>query len=173
MPSGPTAVVRTYLELCKHSDLRPSPSPTETARLVEAVPLTAAEYRDIYSKVGERWHWRDRLLWSDSDLEAYLASPDVRVTLLHLGEDLAGYFELQRHPDHRIEVVYFGLVSAFIGRGLGGWMLTCAVERAFALGATGVFLNTCTLDAPQALPNYLARGFRIVREERFTLDLPY
>jgi hypothetical protein len=31
-------------------------------------------------------------------------------------------------------------------------------------------LNTCTLDAPQALPNYLARGFTIEREDQYPLD---
>jgi hypothetical protein len=33
-------------------------------------------------------------------------------------------------------------------------------------------LNTCTLDAPQALPNYLARGFTITREERYSVEVP-
>jgi hypothetical protein len=51
-------------------------------------------------------------------------------------------------------------------------MLTRAVEEAFALGGTRVILNTCTLDAPQALPNYLARGFAITREEQYWVDVP-
>ena len=71
-----------------------------------------------------------------------------------------------------MEIVYFGLIGRYFGRGLGGWMLTRAVEEAFALGATRVILNTCTLDAPQALPNYLARGFVIMREERYTASAP-
>jgi len=71
-----------------------------------------------------------------------------------------------------VEVMYFGLVPSFIGRGLGGWLLTRAVEEAFALGGKRVILNTCTLDAPQALPNYLSRGFTIVREERYRLEIP-
>ena len=41
-----------------------------------------------------------------------------------------------------------------------------------ALGATRIVLNTCTLDAPQALPNYLARGFTIVSEDQYLLDVP-
>jgi len=64
------------------------------------------------------------------------------------------------------------LDEAFIGRGLGGWLLTRAAEEAFALDASRVILNTCTLDAPQALPNYLARGFTIVREDQYLLDVP-
>ena len=84
----------------------------------------------------------------------------------------AGYFELKRHPDRVVEVMYFGLAPAFIGRGFGGWMLTRTAEEAFALDASRVILNTCTLDAPQALPNYLARGFTIVREDQYLLDIP-
>ncbi len=125
----------------------------------------------MYTAVGGRWHWRDRLLWSDAELAAYLESAHVHVWTLHVGNDLGGFFELQQRADQRVEVMYFGLVGAYMGRGLGGWMLTRAVEDAFALGATCVILNTCTLDAPHALPNYLARGFRISREERFTTDL--
>ena len=53
---------------------------------------------------------------------------------LTCGGETAGYFELQRHADGTVEVMYFGLVESFIGRGLGGWLLTRAVEEAFALG---------------------------------------
>jgi len=35
-----------------------------------------------------------------------------------------------------------------------------------------VWLHTCTLDDPAALPNYVARGFRPFREERYEADLP-
>ena len=68
--------------------------------------------------------------------------------------------------------MYFGLAPGFIGRGLGGWLLTCAVRQAFAMGASRMLLNTCTLDAAQALPNYLARGFSIVSEDQYLLDVP-
>ena len=111
-------------------------------------------------------------MWTDDELSAYLTSPDVHVWILYVDDVVGGYFELQRKPDGHVEVMYFGLDVAFLGRGLGGWMLTRAVEESFALGAACVVLNTCTLDAPQALPNYLARGFRIVREERFAVELP-
>ena len=33
-------------------------------------------------------------------------------------------------------------------------------QEAFALGASRVWLHTCTLDSPRAIPNYKARGFR-------------
>ena len=96
----------------------------------------------------------------------------MHLWLLSVADQPAGYFELQHHANGAVEVMYFGLAPAFIGLGLGGWLLTRAAEEAFALGGRRVILNTCTLDAPQALPNYLARGFTIVREERYLLDMP-
>jgi GNAT superfamily N-acetyltransferase len=151
--------------------LRRSRPPSEDAWLSE-VRLTPDEYRAIYTLVGERWYWRDRLLMSDAALDAYLASPAVHVWLLTVHGERAGFFELQRHPDTRVEIMYFGLASRFIGQGLGGWMLTRATEEAFALGASRVTLHTCTLDSPTALPNYLARGFVVVREESFQQEQP-
>jgi hypothetical protein len=41
------------------------------------------------------------------------------------------------------------------------------VSAAWALAPTRVWLHTCTLDAKAALPNYLARGFRPFKEERY------
>ena len=80
----------------------------------------------------------------------------------------AGYFELRRDRAGGIEIVYFGLLPEFTGRGLGGHMLTAAVERAWSQGAERVWLHTNTLDHPSALPNYLKRGFTAFHSEDFT-----
>lgn len=172
LPSKRIEVTRTHLELRHLSSLRPARPPLEAVALHLHRPIGADEYRALYALVGDRWFWRDRLLWSDEELEAHLASPHVYVWTLVVGAQTAGYFELRLHGNGAVEIMYFGLVPSFIGRGLGGWLLTRAVEEAFAVGATRVILNTCTLDAPQALPNYLARGFAIVREEQYLLDVP-
>jgi GNAT superfamily N-acetyltransferase len=166
------SVRRTHLELGRPEDLRPGRPPTEPVRLALRRPISVAEYLDLYALVGELWLWRDRLVWSEEELERYLASPDVYVWSVHAGAATAGYFELRQHADRTVEVMYFGLAPSFIGRGLGGWLLTRAAQEAFALDAPRVVLNTCTLDAPQALPNYLARGFRIVSEDQYLLDVP-
>jgi GNAT superfamily N-acetyltransferase len=165
-------VTRTHLELRSPQALRRVPAPAFPVTLRRVSPIRAAEYRALYALVGERWLWRDRLVWTDQELDGYLAAPSVHIWVLAAAGQTAGYFELQHHGGDSVEVMYFGLVPAFMGRGLGGWLLTRAVEEAFALGASRVTLNTCTLDAPQALPNYLARGFSILREERYFLDVP-
>lgn len=170
-PSNRVEVVRSHLELRELGTLRPSRPPSADARLSLRRP-TPDQYRAIYTLVGERWHWRDRLLMTEEALRTYLASPDVHVWTLLVNSETAGFFELQRYSDNSVEIMYFGLAGRFIGQGLGGWMLTRAVEEAFALGAKHVTLHTCTLDAPTALPNYVARGFVVVREERYIQELP-
>ncbi|HEU4719742.1 MAG TPA: GNAT family N-acetyltransferase [Gemmatimonadaceae bacterium] len=165
------SVRRTHLELRRAEELRPGRMPVEPVELALRRPISPAEYLELYALVGELWLWRDRLVWSRDDLERYLASPDVHVWTARVHGVTAGYFELRQHPDRSVEVMYFGLAPPFMGRGLGGWLLTRAAEEAFALGAPRIVLNTCTLDAPQALPNYLARGFTIVSEDQYLLDV--
>lgn len=166
------SVRRTHLELRRPEELRPGRRPSEPVELIRRRPITPTEYLALYTLVGDLWLWRDRLIWSEAELERYLGSPDVHIWTAHLHGATAGYFELRQHHDRSVEVMYFGLAPAFIGRGIGGWLLTRAAQEGFALGAPRIVLNTCTLDAPQALPNYLARGFTIVSEDQYLLDVP-
>jgi GNAT superfamily N-acetyltransferase len=153
-------VTRTFLEMRDPSQLNRKPLPVPEARIARLSPCTVEQYRELYRRVGDKWHWHDRLLWSDARLAQQLARPNVSVWTLYVGKDLGGYFELEAQPDGGVEIVYFGLTPEFIGKGFGAAMLSRAVDEAFALGATRVWLHTCTLDSPRALPNYRARGFR-------------
>lgn len=165
-------VRRTYLELRSPADLRAAPPPPDAVDIRHEPQCSVARYRELYRDVGRAYHWRDREAWSDADLAAYLARADVAVYVLSRGAEPLGYFELQRHADGSVEIVYFGLVRAAHGQGIGKWMLTRAAEAAWAQGATRVWLHTCTLDSPAALPNYQARGFVPYRTETYTVDLP-
>jgi len=168
-PGRTISAVRTHLEMRSLAALRPVQKPALELSL-EQEQVTPSEYRTLYSAVGHDWHWHDRLVVPDEELAAYLASAEVQVWVLRVSGHAAGYFELLRHPDARVEIVYFGLVSESFGKGLGGWMLTRAIEQAFAMRASHVTLHTCTLDSPRALPNYLARGFVIAREEEYQVE---
>jgi len=163
-------VVRTYLELLNRADLRPAPLPPG-ARVVRRDPCDVDQYRRLYHAVGARWNWRDRLVWTDDQLAAHLSSPAVSVWELLVGGRSAGYFELKRDHGSSVEIAYFGLIPEFIGQGLGAALLTRAVEEAWSLGAGRVWLHTCTLDSPHALPNYRSRGFREFRTERYETDV--
>ena len=164
-------VVRTYLSLDDRAALRPKAFADARARVVRHAPCPVPLYRRLYREVGAPWFWHDRLEWSDEELARHLALPDVGVWELLVADESAGYFELLRHDDGSVEIAYFGLTPAFMDRGLGGALLTRAVEEAYAMGASRVWLHTCTLDAPRALPAYKARGFREFRTQRLEVDI--
>lgn len=164
-------VVRTYLTLDDPAQLREARFPDASARIERRSPCPVPLYRRLYREVGEPWFWHDRLEWSDGELAAHLGAPNVGVWELTVSGESAGYFELQRHEDGSVEIAYFGLTPKFIGRGLGGPMLTHAVREAVAMGAARVWLHTCTLDSPRALPGYKSRGFREFKTERLEVGI--
>ena len=164
-------VVRTYLELRSPDQLVPARVDDPAVQFVRQEFADVGRYRSAYRAVGDRWHWHDRNAWSDERLATHLQSPNVFVYECIVADELAGFFELERHADGAVEVAYFGLVQAFMGRGLGKAMLTRAVEEAWSLGAARVWLHTCTLDSPRALPNYAARGFHEVRKETYVTQI--
>jgi GNAT superfamily N-acetyltransferase len=164
-------VVRTYLEQRSPGDLRSSLSDDAALHVVRVMGTDIALFRQLYRDVGHAYHWRDRNTLSDDALRAHFASPNVQLWVLYHGTSPAGFFELQRHSDESVEIVYFGLMSAFVGRGLGKHFLTRAVEASWAFGGNRVWLHTCTLDSPAALPNYLARGFEPYRTETYETAL--
>jgi GNAT superfamily N-acetyltransferase len=166
------SVTRTHVELPDRSSLRGAPRPDPLARVERVAACPASFFRYLYAEVGRGYFWLERIRWTDEQIRARLADPAVSLHLLTVAGAPAGYFELERHHDGSVEVVYFGLLSEFHGRGLGKFMLTEAAEAAWALGASRVWLHTCTLDHSGALPNYLARGFRPYRAETYETDLP-
>ena len=165
-------VVRTYLEMRSPRDLLPAPEPGDPPRLERMEGCPASFFRYLYAEVGRAYHWTDRLKWSDEQVRTHLADPDVSLWLLTSKGSPAGYFELRRQEGGSVEVVYFGLLAEFVGRGWGGHLLTLAVRAAWDMRPERVWLHTCTLDHPAALPNYLKRGFHPVREESYTANLP-
>ena len=164
-------VTRTYLEMRSPGALRAAAS-TDPAADVRRETCSAALYRSLYGTVGRAYNWYERNDWTDDELTRHLAQPHVAVWILRVGGQAAGYFELARHDDDAVEIVYFGLAPSYVGRGLGKYLLTRAVEEAWKFGAARVWLHTCTQDHPSALPNYLARGFTPFRTETYVAPDP-
>ena len=164
---------RTYLELLSPDAFEPAFGEFP-GLAVARVPDPGPElYRRCYRTVGNGFHWRDRWDWSDEQIRGHLAQPEVTLhTAIERGA-LLGWYELRRLPeDGSVEIAYFGLVPGALGRGLGKHLLSCAVRDAWALGATRVWVHTCTLDHPHALPNYRARGFTPYHTELYEVSLP-
>jgi GNAT superfamily N-acetyltransferase len=164
-------VTRTYLQLTSADQFRPGFGHFPDITLEPLPDADAALYRHCYRTVGQHYHWRDRWDWTDERILAHLAEPGITVHLARRGATLAGYYELRQvTDDDSVEVVYFGLVPAELGLGLGKHLISCAVRDAWALGPMRVWLHTCTLDHPNALPNYVARGFVPYKTEAYEVD---
>jgi GNAT superfamily N-acetyltransferase len=162
---------RTYLEMRSLTELRPARTPGHRASVEQVLRCPAAFYRFLYGTIGADYHWVDRLSWTDAEIRAHLAQRNIELRVLYVDGAPAGFYELRRDEDAVIEIAYFGLFKEFLGQGLGGYLLTEAVTRAFAQAPTRVWVHTCTLDHPAAMHNYLERGFHVVREERYTAQL--
>ena len=158
---------RYYLEMNSADKLRPAREPQEEAVEVKREEKPNPQLsRSLYKSVGEGWSWVDRLGWSDDTWTDYLSQLEIETWILWAKGEPAGYFELRFAPDKSAEIVYFGLRREFIGRGLGGHLLTEAVQCAFKAGANRVWLHTSSRDHAQALANYKARGFLIFKTEQ-------
>ena len=161
-----------YLEMLSPQQLRPAKLPVAEAR-VERADIPSPELsRFLYTAVGGQWYWWARLEWNYWRWLEYLDRPAVETLVLYVSGTPAGYLELEVQPDDNVEVAYFGLLAHFIGRRLGGYLLSVGVERAWAQGARRVWVHTCSLDGPNALANYKARGFQVYEEKTELLDLP-
>jgi GNAT superfamily N-acetyltransferase len=157
---------RTYLQLSAPGEFRPAFAAFPEVTLTREADPSPDLYRECYRTVGEAYHWRDRWEWSDAEIRRHLSDPAISLHVARSDGRLAGWYELRRlAEDDSIEIAYFGVVGDQIGRGFGKHLLSCAVRDAWALGPKRVWLHTCTLDHPHALPNYLARGFTVYKTE--------
>lgn len=153
-------VTRTYLELTDPARFRPAFGEFPAVAVTREARPAPALYRACYRGVGGAFHWRDRWDWTDAEIAAHLARPEVSLHVARRDGAVVGFYELRRVPeDGSVEIAYFGVMGSEFGRGFGKHLLSCAVRDAWSQGATRVWLHTCTLDHPHALPNYEARGF--------------
>ena len=143
-------VTVSYLEMLDPSQLRPRMC-DEPGWAVRPAPRDGTINRVFYCRVGADWTWIERLAWSDDSWSRYVDQPTLSTWIASVGKEPVGYYELDERPATGIEIVYFGLLPGFIGRGLGGAMLTDAICRAWQRKPRRVWLHTCTLDHPRAL----------------------
>ena len=168
--SSALQVTRTYLEMRDVSELQRVLSDDPSIRIEPQRDCSIELFRSLYVEVGKNYHWVDRVPWTDQQIADYLKQPEISLWLMTYEDEPAGYFELRKCDDGSTEIAYFGLLGKFIGRGLGKHLLTCATEQAWTDGANRVWLHTCTLDDTAAMPNYLNRGFKPFKTEKYEVE---
>jgi GNAT superfamily N-acetyltransferase len=170
----------TYLQMAA-KPARPAAHPPHNLHvaLLRARQPTVAFYRFLYSNVGADWLWYERRAMDDDELAAIIQDDEVEVYVLYVEGVPAGYAELDRRTKPEIELAYFGLMPEFIGRGLGDYLLSTAIDIAWSYEPSRLWVNTNTLDHPRALPLYQRHGFvpygqeqRIVPDPRLTGLIP-
>ncbi len=146
------------------SQLQPKRTTDKRFRVLETTVKQWQYNRFLYALVGEKWAWRDKLSWSNEQWRTYAESENLRTFVAYYDGSPAGYFELVLQEEE-VEIAFFGLAPAFIGKGLGGPLLTHAIEEAWSMKPKRVWVHTCTLDHPAALRNYQSRGMVVFRTE--------
>lgn len=155
---------RTYLEM-RAPQLPLAAAPRADLELMH-LPAPAVEaYRQLYSAVGQDYHWWDRIRMPVDELARIVQDQRVEIYVLKVAGEPAGYTELDRRLPGEIEIAYFGLLPQFIGQGLGKYLLAWTIARAWSYQPGRVWVHTCDLDHPAALPNYIRAGF-VVYDER-------
>lgn len=149
-----------------------APNLSQPVMLLRAVQPTLAFYRFLYNTIGQDWLWYERRQMADDALAAIIRDDRVSVDVLYCGGVPAGYCELDARKRPDVEVAYLGLMPEFIGRGLGRYIVDWAVDAAWDQEPDRVWIHTCNLDHPAALPTYQKAGFTVFNRETVTIPNP-
>lgn len=159
---GQIATVVTHLEMTT----KPSPMPVPADLGLELVRHETPDpdwYRALFRKVGEDWLWCSRLRMDQAELARVLTRPGSEIYAVEEAGDAVGLLELQFNNPDEAEISFFGLAPQAIGRGAGRWLMAKALQKCWGRGISRLWVQTCTLDSPQALGFYQAMGFKPYR----------
>jgi GNAT superfamily N-acetyltransferase len=109
---------------------------------------------------------------ADDEVRAILEHPAVEVYALTRDGRDEGLLELDRREAPDIELAYFGVTPALTGQGAGRFLMHEAMRLAWRHAPRRLWVHTCTLDHPGALPFYLRSGFRPYRRAVEVADDP-
>ena len=163
------SVKRNFLELKNINDLVKKDKPEENYSIEKTKPDFQLN-KFFYKQIGKKYRWTDRLVWTDLQWSNYVSNKNLETYVIKDGKDLVGYFELIHHPEKKeIELAYLGLFEDYFGKGIGGYALSTAILKSFEKKIKRMWVHTCTLDHPNAIKNYLARGMKIFKEENLNI----
>ncbi len=155
IPHGKIAAVVTYLEMRE----RPAYAGASSVALRRESNPDPQWYRTVFRRAGEHWLWWSRLEMNDAQLSAVLNAPTTELFIAESDGVEVGMAELDRSKPGQVEITFFGLYIEALGKGLGRPFLQAVLERAWNAETSRVWVHTCTLDSPVALPFYVSCGF--------------
>ena len=159
-------IYRKYLEIKSSENFKEVIKPLGNYVVDLVSPIDFQLNKFFYKNIGKKHKWFDRLAWSDQNWIDYASSKKLSTYILKDKEELVGYFELIFYQDVReTEIAYLGILEEYIGKKLGGYLLSEAIKKSFYLGSLRTWAHTSSLDHKNALKNYLARGMKVFKAD--------
>lgn len=159
-------ILRKYLEIKSLEDFNEVKKPSENYFVNLIDPKDFQLNKFFYKEIGKNCQWIDRLVWNDHNWIDYVSNEKLFTYVLKDNEEIAGYFELIFDENTMVaEIAYFGILDEYLGKKLGGYLLSNAIKLSFSMGSLRLWVHTCSLDHKNALKNYLARGMSIFKSE--------
>ena len=151
----------TFLEM--HERPAAAPAPFFQTRFEQLPrPIAVSDYRSYYYGVGKQWYWLDRMVMDDTALDQKINASNVEIFVFYVDDQPAGFAEFVLEKDY-VEILYFGLLPAYVGKGYGNQFLQTVIQHAWSYQPQHIQLNTCSLDHPNAMNVYKKAGFKEVR----------
>jgi len=151
--TGDAEMITTYLEMSEPQVLQVTP-PHRTGMLLRIGEPSVPFYRYLLEEgfpgaVGDL----------DDETAALLVDDDYDIYVVYLGGVPAAVFELDRRMPAEVELIRFGVLPGFTGRGLGKYVLASAVETAWQHGPERVWVRATNRDDPRRILMLQWAGF--------------
>ena len=155
---------RYYFEITSIKNLKGKNKPSDKIFLELLDNKNFELNKFFYKQIGKKHQWIDRLVWQDKDWIKHVSNENLKTYILKEDEELVGFFELI-FDKNECEIAYFGILEEYIGKSLGGYLLSEAIKIAFEKKMKRIWVHTCSLDHRNAFLNYQARGMKIFKTE--------
>ena len=158
MPPEKLATIVTALEMFAKPEQEPREEKPGWALTYVENP-DVEWYRDLYRDIGQEWLWFSRAIMPVEELATIISDPKVEIRALEVNGKTAGLLELDYRTDGECELAFLGITEEFLGLGAGKWLMNHAIDLAWSNSINRLWIHTCTLDHPRALPFYIKSGF--------------
>ncbi len=143
--TGDAETITTYLEMSEPQVLQVTP-PHRTGMLLRIGEPSVPFYRYLLEE-----GFPGAAGGLDDDTAGLLVDDAYDVYVVYLGGVPAAVFELDRRLPAEVELVRFGVLPGFTGRGLGKYVLAAAVETAWQHGPERVWVRATNRDDPRRI----------------------
>jgi len=143
--NGEAESITTYLEMREPQNLQVTP-PHRAGMLLRIGEAVVPFYRYLTGELGSPV---DGL--GDEAVSDRLVDDDYDIYVIYLGGVPAAMFELDRRTPSEVELVGFGVMRGFKGRGLSRYLLASAIDTAWQHGPDRMWVKATNRDDPHRI----------------------